>query len=308
MKRKTQSRHSARTPAVFDMSSDICVWSKAGVIKPTRCINAFDCLSCPLHRRLKKDVASGRLTDGRAPVDWWVFPDRFRPEAEEMKCRHMLSGRVSYKYCINNYQCDTCPYNQMIEDETLADIEEHSVQKIISGFSLAENYYYHPGHTWARVEYGGFVRMGLDDFSARLFGPFDRIVLPGMGTAIGQGETCCEMIRGSLQAECLCPIEGVVVAVNPGVLATDAFPDWSPFDAGWLMVMEPVHLTNRLRKLHFGEESSIWLEKEASALAAMIAEETGYALAATGGRAVCDIYGHLPELDWNELKHKFLGT
>ncbi|MBS3731647.1 MAG: glycine cleavage system protein H [Desulfobacterales bacterium] len=308
MKRKTQGRHSAGSPAVFDMRSNTCVWSKAGVIKPTRCINAFDCLSCPLHKRLKKDVASGRLKNGRAPMDWRAFPDRFRTEAEQMKCRHMLSGRVSYKYCINNYQCDTCPYNEMIENESLADFQDHSVQKIVSGFALAESYYYHPGHTWARVEYGGFVRTGLDDFSARLFGPFDRIVLPGMGTAIRQGEACCELIRGSLQAECLCPTEGVVVAVNPKASGKDSFPEWEPFDDGWLMVIEPVHLSSRLHRLYFGEESRTWLEQEAEALTAIIAEESGHALAATGGRAMPDIYGHLPELDWHELKHKFLRT
>ncbi|MBS3809224.1 MAG: glycine cleavage system protein H [Desulfobacterales bacterium] len=308
MRKKTQIQNTARNPAVFDMSSDICVWSKAGVISYTRCINAFDCLSCPLHKRLKKDVSSGRLKDGRAPVDWRVFPDRPRTEAEQMKCRHMLSGRISYKYCINNYQCDSCPYNEMIEDETLSDFQEHSVQTIVSGFALARNYYYHSGHTWARVEYGGFVRMGLDDFSARLFGPFDRINLPDMGTAIRQGEACCGIIRGNLQAECLSPIEGVVVAVNPRASAKDSFPEWEPFDAGWLMVIEPVHLTSRLRRLHFGEESRTWLEQEAVALAAIIAEESGHELAATGGRAIPDIYGHLPELDWHELKHRFLHT
>lgn len=308
MKRKTQSRNSARSPAVFDMSSNICVWSKAGVIKPTRCINAFDCLSCPLHKRLKKDVATGRLTDGRAPVGWQDFPVHQATQAEQMKCRHMLSGRVSYKYCINNYQCDSCPYNEMMEDEALADFQDHSVQKIVSGFALAENYYYHPGHTWARVEYGGFVRMGLDDFTARVFGPFDRIALPDMGTALRQGDTCCEVIRGSLQAGCLCPIEGVVVAVNPRASAKESFPEWEPFDAGWLVVIEPVHLTSRLRRLHFGEESFAWMEQEATALTSMIAEETGHAVAATGGRAMPDIYGHLPELDWNELKHRFLHT
>jgi hypothetical protein len=32
------------------------------------------------------------------------------------KCRHMLSGRVSYSLCSYGYNCEKCPYDQMIED------------------------------------------------------------------------------------------------------------------------------------------------------------------------------------------------
>ncbi|MFW6081997.1 MAG: glycine cleavage system protein H [Desulfosalsimonas sp.] len=308
MKKRQENSHSARSPAVFDISSDICVWSRAGVINPFHCINAFDCLSCPLHKRLKKDVAAGRLKNGRAPVDWRIFTDPPRMEAEDRKCRHMLSGRVSYKYCINNYQCDTCAYNQMIEDEASADMRAYSSKKIVSGFTIAENYYYHFGHTWARVEYGGFVRIGLDDFAARIFGPFDRIELSGMGKAIGQGEPCFRLIRGDLQASGLCPVDGAVVAVNPRAAAEGAFPVDEPFDAGWLMVIEPVRLTSRLRRLYFAEQSRFWLEKEVGVLASMISGEGGYELAATGGRAMPDIYGLNPGLGWDRLKTTFLHS
>jgi len=242
MKPKVQNIKASSKVLAFDMTSHVCVWSKAGVIKPTRCINAFDCLNCAVYKRMKKVVTEGRLKDGRAPADWRVSDASMLRGPFQMKCRHMLSGRVSYKYCINEYDCDHCAYNQMIEDEVLAGQLSRSRQTVVSGFALAANYYYHIGHAWARVEYGGRVRVGLDDFAARLFGPFDRVDLPKMGFVLRQGQPGFSLVRGNLRAECLCPVEGVVVAVNPRVSGEERLLTSEPYDEGWLMVIEPIKL------------------------------------------------------------------
>ena len=52
---KTTEQKSVRQPVVFSMTNDQCVWGRAGVIKPTKCINAFDCLGCSMdHQVLTK--------------------------------------------------------------------------------------------------------------------------------------------------------------------------------------------------------------------------------------------------------------
>lgn len=308
MKPNSQNGRTSAGVMAFDMSSHACVWSKAGVIKPTRCINAFDCLNCSIYKRMKQVVAEGKLKEGRAPADWRAAEARELRNPFQMKCRHMLSGRVSYKYCINEYDCDHCAYNQMIEDEVLADQLSRSHQTVVSGFALAANYYYHIGHAWARVEYGGRVRIGLDDFAARLFGPFAQVDLPRMGFVLRQGEPGFGLVRGDLRAECLSPVEGVVVALNPMVFDQPDSLTAAPYDDGWLMVVEPVKLLSRLRNLFFEDESRAWLEDETERLTAMVAEDTGMRLAATGGRALPDIFGRIPELGWKRLTQTFLRT
>lgn len=42
----TMNQKRQREPVVMSMVNDQCVWSRAGVIKPVKCINAFDCLGC----------------------------------------------------------------------------------------------------------------------------------------------------------------------------------------------------------------------------------------------------------------------
>ena len=291
---------------VYDMTGDLCVWSKAGVIKPMICIKAYDCLNCPVDKKIKHEVALGKLKNGLIAEGWSLTGNLAYRGYEENKCRHMLSGRVSVKYCINQYDCEHCEYHQMMEDEIMAEPCLCVRQTMVSGFSLADNYYYHRGHTWARVEYGGRVRIGLDDFASRLFGPFTKVILPKMGRALEQNEPGFGLVRGELEAAGLSPVDGVVVAINPQA-ASESGPLFAePYEGSWLLVVEPLKLRGNLRNLLFEEESRIWLEHDVTRLLKLVGEDTGHRLAATGGRAVPDIFGQVANLSWDHLKEEFL--
>ncbi len=307
MTRKTHRAENPQQVVIYDMKTNLCVWSRAGVLKPMTCVNAFDCLHCPVDRKMKMEIRNGRLKDGRALAgrDWF---GEIKPRPlEDRKCRHMLSGRVSVKYCINDYDCARCEYHQLMMDENLAEPLGRPEQEVAGGFMVAPNYYYHSGHAWARVEYGGRVRVGLDDFAARLFGPFNRFELPRLGQVIKQGEPGFGFIREDLDAQCLSPLEGVVVAVNPEARENGRIAD-DPYARGWLMVIEPQKLRLGLRNLLFMEESLSWMEEESSKLVNLLPEETGFQLAATGGLAITDIFGHFSSLGWERLRKEFLGT
>ena len=102
----------------------------------------------------------------------------------QLKCRHMLSGRVTYKLCGHGYNCVQCPYDQMIEDTAFTPRLSAPACDHASGFDVARDYYYHHRHAWARVEYGGRVRIGVDDFATRMLGPLDAIELPKLGETV----------------------------------------------------------------------------------------------------------------------------
>ena len=220
----------------------------------------------------------------------------------------MLSGRVASKYCINDFDCATCAYNQMMEDDNYNLSVSQVEQEFAGGFALAGKYYYHRGHAWARVEYGGRIRVGLDDFSMRLVGKLDDFRLPGLGSMVHQGEPDVGIARGELKAETLSPIEGIVVAVNHKILEHPPLANQDPYGEGWLMVVEPVKLKTGLKNLLFQEESMAWMEDESSRLASFVSGGTEYKLAAAGGRAVDDIFGEVPEIGWEKLVKSFLLT
>lgn len=296
-------------PVIFDMTNRQCVWSQAGVALPRLCHNAFDCLSCSFDKAMQHKKAYGWLAGGLDhPSEGVWSKERWqRTPPGERYCRHMLSGRVPYKMCIHHYNCANCAYDQMLDDDALAAPSGTVRLAAAAGFELPTNYYFHPGHTWARVEYGGRVRIGLDDFAARLFGPADEYRLPQLGMAVRCGGQELGFSRQKHQARAVSPLEGVVVARNPEVLERAGCVNQSPYDQGWLLLLEPARLQRDLKGLVTGQDSLSWMEQEAQRLGDLIMGDTGQRLAATGGRVVPDVYGAVPGLDWDRMVKQFLN-
>jgi glycine cleavage system H lipoate-binding protein len=291
-------------PAVFGLANDQCVWGLAGVVKPMKCMNAFDCLGCAFDQKVQADFKdrerAAARTGGGAGIP------RQQLLMNQRKCRHMLSGRVTYKLCGHGYNCVKCPYDQMLEDTAVLPRLNAPACDQAAGFDVAREYYYHHGHTWARVEYGGRVRIGVDDFTARLLGPQEAIDMPGLGDTIEQGRPQATLVRKGNKAEPMSPVDGKVLAVNPKVGAKADTANADPYGDGWLMVIQPTNLRKNLKNLLFGTESLAWMDDESARLGSMLNEESGYQLAATGGEVVRDIFGSVPNAKWNRLVEAFL--
>ena len=84
----------------------------------------------------------------------------------------------------------------------------------VAGFELPDNRRYHPGHTWALQESPTLVRVGLDDFGARLAGKLDGLVLPKRGQWLRQGQKFATIIRDGQRTDLVSPVEGEVTNVN----------------------------------------------------------------------------------------------
>src|SRR6476660_6280 len=77
---------------------------------------------------------------------------------------------------------------------------------LVGGFSVPESFRYHPGHTWALSESPSLVRVGMDEFAAKLTGKVDRIVLPQRGQWIRQGQQVCTIHRNGATVDMVSPI------------------------------------------------------------------------------------------------------
>jgi len=173
---------------------------------------------------------------------------------------------------------------------------------------VPDNYYYHRGHGWARVEYGGRVRLGLDDFSLKLVGPVDEYLLPTLGKKVGQSDVGFSLAREGNEAEVLSPLTGTVVAVNHKVLRQPKLSNKRPYTEGWLVVVEPEKLKGNLKNLLFAKkEVDGWMMHEVQRLHNLVMAEHG-PLAATGGEPIDDVHGNAPEIGWKTLVHEFLLT
>src|SRR5271157_6454984 len=64
------------------------------------------------------------------------------------------------------------PHTAEARDEA-ANLSPRMLPSFVAGFELPDNRRYHPGHTWALQESPTLVRVGIDDFGARLAGKLD---------------------------------------------------------------------------------------------------------------------------------------
>jgi glycine cleavage system H lipoate-binding protein len=275
---------------------------KAGIINFKLCDNAYDCVSCPFDKAMTRKMEQ----KSTQAVSWRKVMRGKR--YDEKECRHMLTGRVEYRLCANAYQCNICEFDQGLDERDLLRASKASAVREVSGFQVADGYYYHRGHSWARIEHGGLVRIGIDDFALHLVGHVSAIELPKLGTQLDQTDIGWQLHREDKTARMLGPMEGVVLATNHKVLDRPDLAKHDPYGDGWLMVVEPSHLRQNLKNLLFEREADAWVGSEAHRLDALVMNSYGMSLAATGGEIVDDIYGNLPGADWDQLMHEFLLT
>ena len=283
-----------------------CVWSRAGVVNFRHCDNDYDCRGCDFDRSMRH--AMGGTTPGGVSEDTsaWEEKIRARYAPSSTPCIHFLAGSSNAPpVCNSDYDCASCFVHRR---EGAARLEERPPEPSLSrvrGFDLAGGYYYHFGHGWARLEHDGRVRIGGDDFVARLFGKPVTVELPEPGTVLTRGNVGWIMARNGHRAPVLSPVSGTVLARNRDVETRPELSHDHPYGAGWLLLMEPNALERDLNSLYFGRESTRWLEQEEWALQRMLwpAYER---LSATGGAPVDDLFAEFHSIGWNRLVKEFL--
>jgi glycine cleavage system H lipoate-binding protein len=189
---------------------------------------------------------------------------------------------------------------------TLEPGEKPTVTKV-SGFQIADNYYHHIGHSWVHVEHDGWIRIGIDDFTSKVFGPAQTIELPLVGDFLMQGEVGWVLTRNGHKAPMQTPVSGTVSAVNDRIKEQPEIAHNDPYGEGWLFILNPVSLEVNKKELYSGPECFQWIEKENRNLMEFLGPKYER-LAATGGELIDDIFGHFPEIDWSRLVRTFLRT
>ena len=174
----------------------------------------------------------------------------------------------------------------------------------VGGFELPSNRQYHPGHTWALRESPTMVRVGVDDFAARLIGKAESVALPKRGQWIRQGQKVFTVLKNGEKAELVSPIEGEVTDVNDAVLKDPTLLGSDPYGKGWfLTVMSPDAQTN-FRNLLGNSLARQWMAETAARLRARMPALAG-AVAQDGGLVMHDFSTEMPEQQWTALTREF---
>ncbi|OGC08941.1 hypothetical protein A2V82_12735 [candidate division KSB1 bacterium RBG_16_48_16] len=174
-------------------------------------------------------------------------------------------------------------------------------------FDLAKNFYYHPGHTWALPEGDNLVKVGMDDFAAKLLGKADAFHLPAVGTHVEQGDAGWKIRFNSKEIELLSPVNGEVVAVNKNALDSPELAEQDPYNRGWLLKVKAPKMNSNLKNLLTGKLAVAWMENTVQTLRQRMAGDLGVIMQ-DGGLPISGFAKELAPEKWDEIAAEFFLT
>jgi glycine cleavage system H lipoate-binding protein len=198
------------------------------------------------------------------------------------ECWWMLGGVVDYKLCDRSYDCEHCPFDQVLQGRATTPVPDSdfsaagpstrdwpgSVKKTrnettrVQGSDVAGALFYHPAHTWARVEEGGCVRTGLDDFAQRILGRPYLITLPEPGAPLRFGEGGWGLTHQAGVSTLVAPVSGRVKEINLALAQQPTLISRDPYGEGWALLIEPTDLKGSLKRLLYGPKVRQWYERD----------------------------------------------
>jgi len=292
-----------------------CIWMQAGVVTKKFCRIDFQCTACAYDRAMRRIAAenqqlreNGGVLKGKAGrIVFWKDKLRELPPWKQ-PCLHHMIGHIEFRSCTHDYQCGNCEFDQYFSDQFAVHAVVRPVDVLdIKGFKIPHGFYLHPGHTWIKIEEGPMVRVGLDDFAMRLFGPLDQIQAPLMGKRLEQDHPDIALNREGNHARLLSPVSGVVTDINPELRERGSRGNEDPYSEGWILRLHCSNLRQEIKNLMIGDQAGEFIDQEVDRLYEVI-EETAGPLAADGGYLGDDIFGNMRRIGWQKLTQLFLRT
>lgn len=179
----------------------------------------------------------------------------------------------------------------------------------IAGFFHAPaDLFFHPGHTWVRLDGGDTVTVGITDFAQKLVGPLGRIVLPAPGAPLIQGEPALVLDADGAAVPMLAPVDGKVIAVNAALGTSSQLVKDSPYADGWLLKVRNARLAANLKNLLSGSLARRWMDTVCEKLGAEMAPVELGRVYLDGGHLVDGLARSLSPEHWDDVARRFFLT
>lgn len=97
-----------------------------------------------------------------------------------------------------------------------------------------EDLYYHPAHTWARIE-GATATVGITDHAQKELGDIVFVELPKPGKAIAEGVVFGSVESAKSVSELVSPVKGDILEANASLDDSPEGINADPYGAGWMI-------------------------------------------------------------------------
>lgn len=136
---------------------------------------------------------------------------------------------------------------------------------------MPKGLFFDKSHTWAFMDPGGLVKVGVDDFLQKVTGKFTRLEMLSPGMKVKKGDPVLTLIQDGKKIYVKAPVNGKVVARNEN-LVNNIDPLYnSPYELGWVYMIEPANWLGDAQFLMIADKASDWLKTEISRLREFLA-------------------------------------
>ena len=168
--------------------------------------------------------------------------------------------------------------------------------------------YYHDGHSWAKLEGGNRVRVGLDDFTQQVMGDIEDIEIPSIGSQLKQGEVAWKLRQGKRKLSQLAPLGGTVVELNEKLIKDPSLANSSPYEKGWILKIQPKAFSEEMPGLMDSFQFQVHFDRLKAKLRSSFNHQSLGMVYGDGGEVIKGVGGILEERLWKILVTQLFHT
>lgn len=127
---------------------------------------------------------------------------------------------------------------------------------------VPEGFFFSKGHTWLQIERDGTTKFGIDDFLNKITGNFVIETLIGAGKRVKKGDKVFRIKFDGKKFNIPSPVNGTILKINQKAIENPSLISNSPYEEGWLYVIEPTNLKEDLGFLNIGKDVVQWMKNE----------------------------------------------
>jgi glycine cleavage system H protein len=175
---------------------------------------------------------------------------------------------------------------------------------------VPDGIFFAPSHTWLNLFPSGKLRLGVDDFIARLVSRPQIVLLKNAGDKIAKGDPIILLKETDHLLTVRSPLSGEILETNEELTRNPSYLRERLFGDGWGYTIKP-EAVSELKSMMIGGESRTWIRGEFSRLRNFFAEQnTNGALQPAylqdGGAPAAGALGAMDDRTWHGFEDAFL--
>ena len=104
---------------------------------------------------------------------------------------------------------------------------------------IPEDLSYTKDHEWIFIEDNGYVKVGITDYAQDSLSDVVFVELPEIGDAFSKNDSMAVAESVKAASDIYAPISGKIVSINEKLEESPELVNESPYDFGWMVIMEP---------------------------------------------------------------------